>query len=358
MAEVVLEHVTKRFGDVVAVKDVSLTIADGSFTVLLGPSGCGKTTTLRLIAGLEEVTAGRIFIGGRDVTRLEPKDRNVAMVFQNYALYPHLKVYDNIAFGLKAAKRPRSEIDRRVREAARLLGIEDLLNRRPRQLSGGQQQRVAIGRAIVRNPNVFLFDEPLSNLDAKLRIQMRTELLRLHRRLKTTTIYVTHDQEEAMTLGDTVVVMKEGEIMQIGTPWEIYNRPRNIFVAGFIGSPEMNFLHGTYQRGVFTLKCGVELGLGSFEVPEGEVILGVRPDDVHLAGHGPPDRSDPLSAVVDVIEFLGSRAIVSISLGEDRLRMVVSDALVGSLEEGKECRVVFDRRKLHLFDPRTGERLN
>ncbi|RLE72443.1 MAG: glycerol-3-phosphate ABC transporter ATP-binding protein [Thermoprotei archaeon] len=358
MAEVVLEHVTKRFGDVVAVKDVSLTIADGSFTVLLGPSGCGKTTTLRLIAGLEEVTAGRIFIGGRDVTRLEPKDRNVAMVFQNYALYPHLKVYDNIAFGLKAAKRPRSEIDRKVREAARLLGIEDLLNRRPRQLSGGQQQRVAIGRAIVRNPNVFLFDEPLSNLDAKLRIQMRTELLRLHRRLKTTTIYVTHDQEEAMTLGDTVVVMKEGEIMQIGTPWEIYNRPRNIFVAGFIGSPEMNFLHGTYQRGVFTLKCGVELGLGLFEVPEGEAILGVRPDDVYLAGHGPPDRSDPLSAVVDVIEFLGSRAIVSISLGEDRLRMVVSDALVGSLEEGKECRVVFDRRKLHLFDPRTGERLN
>ena len=358
MAEVVLEHVTKRFGDVVAVKDVTLTIADGSFTVLLGPSGCGKTTTLRLIAGLEEVTTGRIFIGGRDVTELEPKDRNVAMVFQNYALYPHLKVYDNIAFGLKAAKRPRNEIDRKVHEAARLLGIEDLLNRKPRQLSGGQQQRVAIGRAIVRNPNVFLFDEPLSNLDAKLRIQMRTELLRLHRRLKTTTIYVTHDQEEAMTLGDTVVVMKEGEIMQIGTPWEIYNRPRNIFVAGFIGSPEMNFIRGTYRNGVFTLRCGAELELGLLEVPEGEIVLGVRPDDVHLAGYGSLDCTDPISAAVDVIEFLGSRAIVSISLGKDRLRMVVPDALVGALEEGGECQVVFDKRKLHLFDPRTGERLN
>lgn len=358
MAEVILEHVTKRFGDVVAVNDVNLTIKDGSFTVLLGPSGCGKTTTLRLIAGLEEVTEGRILIGGRDVTHLEPKDRNVAMVFQNYALYPHLKVYDNIAFGLKAAKRPRSEIDRKVREAARLLGIEDLLNRKPRQLSGGQQQRVAIGRAIVRNPNVFLFDEPLSNLDAKLRIQMRTELLRLHRRLKTTTIYVTHDQEEAMTLGDTVVVMKEGEVMQIGTPWEIYNRPHNIFVAGFIGSPEMNFFRGIYRHGIFTLKCGAELELGLSEVPDGEVVLGIRPDDVHLASHGPPAHTNALRAVVDVVEFLGSRAIVSISMGEDRLRMVVPDALVGSLEEGKECRVVFDKRKLHLFDPRTGERLN
>lgn len=357
MAEVVLDHVVKRFGDVVAVNDVSLHISDGSFTVLLGPSGCGKTTTLRLIAGLEEVTSGRIYIGGRDVTDLEPKDRNVAMVFQNYALYPHLRVYDNIAFPLKAAKLPRSEIDRRVREVAELLGIKDLLTRKPRQLSGGQQQRVAIGRAIVRKPNVFLFDEPLSNLDAKLRIQMRTELLRLHRRLRTTTIYVTHDQEEAMTLGDTVVVMNQGEIMQIGAPWEIYNRPKNLFVAGFIGSPEMNFLNGTLMERVFQLRSGIRVELG-VEITSGEAILGVRPDDVHLLEHAPPEATSPLEATMDVIEFLGSRAIVSLTLGQDRLRMVIPESLVTEIDEGKVCKVVFDRRKLHLFDPRTGERIN
>ncbi len=358
MAEVVLEGVTKRFGDVIAVRDVNLTVPDGSFTVLLGPSGCGKTTTLRLIAGLEEVTEGRIYIGGHDVTHLEPKDRNVAMVFQNYALYPHLKVYDNIAFGLRAARRPKAEIDQKVREAARLLGIEDLLDRKPRQLSGGQQQRVAIGRAIVRNPNVFLFDEPLSNLDAKLRVQMRTELLRLHRRLRTTTIYVTHDQEEAMILGDTVVVMKDGRIMQIGTPSEIYNRPQNIFVAGFIGSPEMNFLKGRYMDGVYLHpSSGTRIRL-DIPAAEGEVVLGVRPDDVYLAEHPPPEATDPLEAMVDVVEFLGSRAIVSLVLGEDRVRMVVPASLVGELREGSPCQVVFDRGKLHLFDPETGERIN
>src|SRR5574342_761532 len=242
MAQVVLKDLVKRFDEVTAVRDVNLQIKDKEFIVLVGPSGCGKSTTLRMIAGLEEISSGEIYIGERLVNDLPPKDRDIAMVFQNYALYPHMTVYDNMAFGLKMRKFPRAEIDTRVREAAQMLGIQELLSRKPRQLSGGQRQRVAAGRAIVRHPQVFLFDEPLSNLDAKLRVQMRVELKRLHERLETTAIYVTHDQVEAMTLGDRVVVMKDGLIQQVGEPLELYGRPANKFVAGFIGSPAMNFV--------------------------------------------------------------------------------------------------------------------
>ena len=245
MAQVVLKDLNKKYDEVHAVKDVNLTIRDKEFMVFVGPSGCGKTTTLRMVAGLEEITSGEISIGDRVVNDLPPKDRDIAMVFQNYALYPHMSVYDNMAFGLKMRKFPKPEIDKRVQDAAEILGIQELLKRKPRQLSGGQRQRVAVGRAIVRHPQVFLFDEPLSNLDAKLRVQMRVELKRLHERLETTAIYVTHDQVEAMTLGSRVVVMKDGWVQQVGEPMEIYSRPQNRFVAGFIGSPAMNFIPST-----------------------------------------------------------------------------------------------------------------
>src|SRR5438477_5041226 len=245
MAQVMMKDLNKKYDEVHAVKDVNLHIRDKEFVVLVGPSGCGKTTTLRMVAGLEEITAGEIAIGDRVVNDLPPKDRDIAMVFQNYALYPHMTVYDNMAFGLKMRKFPKAEIEQRVRDAAQLLGIQELLKRKPRQLSGGQRQRVAVGRAIVRHPQVFLFDEPLSNLDAKLRVQMRVELKRLHDRLETTAIYVTHDQVEAMTLGDRVVVMKDGVVQQVGEPLELYDRPANRFVAGFIGSPAMNFAEVT-----------------------------------------------------------------------------------------------------------------
>ena len=248
MAQVVLKDLNKKYDEVHAVKDVNLTIRDKEFMVFVGPSGCGKTTTLRMVAGLEEITAGEISIGDRVVNDLPPKDRDIAMVFQNYALYPHMSVYDNMAFGLKMRKFPKPEIAKRVQEAAEILGIQELLKRKPRQLSGGQRQRVAVGRAIVRHPQVFLFDEPLSNLDAKLRVQMRVELKRLHERLETTAIYVTHDQVEAMTLGSRVVVMKDGWVQQVGEPLEIYSRPANKFVAGFIGSPAMNFLPVTVSE--------------------------------------------------------------------------------------------------------------
>src|ERR671915_1449849 len=245
MASVTLQELTKRFDKVVAVNSINLDIPDKEFVVFVGPSGCGKTTTLRMIAGLEDASDGTILIGERIVNDVPPKDRNIAMVFQNYALYPHMDVYKNMAFGLKLRRTPKLEIDRRVREAARILGIEDLLDRKPRQLSGGQRQRVAVGRAIVRHPQVFLFDEPLSNLDAKLRVQTRREISKLHRQLGATMVYVTHDQVEAMTMGDRIVVMNDGRVQQIDTPLNLYDRPRNRFVAGFIGSPAMNFLDGT-----------------------------------------------------------------------------------------------------------------
>ncbi|MGE5576921.1 MAG: ABC transporter ATP-binding protein, partial [Syntrophothermus sp.] len=247
MAKVVLEHLNKKFGNVTAVNDANLEIKDKEFVVLVGPSGCGKSTTLRMVAGLEEITEGNIYIGDTLVNDVPPKDRDIAMVFQNYALYPHMDVYNNMAFGLKLRKFPKAEIDRRVKEAAKMLGIENLLDRKPKALSGGQRQRVAVGRAIVREPKVFLMDEPLSNLDAKLRVQMRAEISKLHNRLQTTMIYVTHDQTEAMTMGDRIVVMKDGLIQQVGAPLEIYDHPVNVFVAGFIGSPSMNFINAVLE---------------------------------------------------------------------------------------------------------------
>ncbi len=356
MAKIQLEHVEKYFGDVHVVKDLNLAIEDGSFTVLVGPSGCGKTTTLRLIAGLETITSGRIVIGDRDVTALEPKDRNVAMVFQNYALYPHMTVADNIAFGLMARKTPQDEIERRVHRAASMLDIESLLKRKPKQLSGGQQQRVAIGRAIVRNPNVFLFDEPLSNLDAKLRVEMRTELLKLHRELEATVVYVTHDQEEAMTMGDRIVIMDGGVIQQVGTPREIYFHPRHRFVAGFIGSPAMNMIEGRLEDGEFISS--------HFRIPldgpafEGDVILGIRPEDIYLPGSLPAERETPvLTAKVEVIELLGARAIVPLLVNDLSMRAVIDERHLEQVQEGGSMSIVFDRNRLHLFDAANGERI-
>src|SRR6516164_9365391 len=299
MAKVLLEQVSKQFGNVLAVNNVTLDVPDRQFTVLVGPSGCGKTTCLRLIAGLEESTAGNIYIGERLVNDVAPKDRDIAMVFQNYALYPHMTVYDNMAFGLRLRKYPRPEIDRRVKEAAEMLGIQELLKRKPRQLSGGQRQRVALGRAIVRHPRVFLFDEPLSNLDAKLLVQMRVELKKLHDRLGTTAIYVTHDQVEAMTLGDRVVVMKDGLVQQVGEPLELYNNPANKFVAGFIGSPSMNFASVTVteangslivENAGLCIKLPVETAQRLRGHIGREITLGVRPEDLTVASSADVDN--------------------------------------------------------------------
>ncbi len=352
MAEVRLERVTKVFGDVVAVEDVSFTVPDGSFTVILGPSGCGKTTTLRMIAGLEYPTSGRIYIGGEDVTDLPPKKRDIAMVFQNYALYPHMTVYDNMAFGLKMRGIPRDEIDRRVREAARILGLSDLLDRKPRELSGGQRQRVAVGRAIVRQPKVFLFDEPLSNLDAKLRVKMRAELARIHRELSATSIYVTHDQVEAMTLGDRIVLLKDGKIQQMDTPLRLYHQPRNLFVAGFIGAPSMNFLRGRVEGGRFVHPDF------SVEVPEekrrrirrGEVILGLRPEHLVL------DPQGSIRGSVEFEETLGSEILLYLRLPQgDPLVVRIPPEHPPRPGETVNLRPVMHRA--HLFDPETGENL-
>ena len=356
MAGIELKDVMKRYGSVEAVRRMNLEIPDGSFVVLVGPSGCGKTTTLRMIAGLEEVTEGEIRLGGRDVTNLEPKDRDVAMVFQNYALYPHMSIYDNIAFGLRARKLPKGEIDERVRRAAAMLDIEPLLKRKPRALSGGQQQRVAIGRATVREPAAFLFDEPLSNLDAKLRVEMREELLRVHKRLGTTVVYVTHDQEEAMTLSDVMVVMSDGEIMQHGTPAEVYLRPAHEFVGRFIGSPEMNLLDGVVKDGTLRTK---DISVSVRMQLDGEVKVGVRPEDVHLLGELPADQeSEPIDARVELIELLGARAIVSLLTGEQKLKALVEARALEELREGQSAQVAFDLKRLHAFDARTGERID
>ena len=322
MAQVVLKDLNKKYDEVHAVKDVNLTIRDKEFMVFVGPSGCGKTTTLRMVAGLEEITSGEISIGERIVNDLPPKDRDIAMVFQNYALYPHMSVYDNMAFGLKMRKFPKPEIAKRVQDAAEILGIQELLKRKPRQLSGGQRQRVAVGRAIVRHPQVFLFDEPLSNLDAKLRVQMRVELKRLHERLETTAIYVTHDQVEAMTLGSRVVVMKDGYVQQVGEPMEIYSRPQNKFVAGFIGSPAMNFIPATITEQSGTLYAEAS-GL-KVKVPadraarmgayKGQTVaLGIRPEDLRVSSSDANDQA--FDAVVDVVEPLGSEILLDVTAG-------------------------------------------
>ncbi len=355
MATITLDQVSKRFDDDVAVHPLDLTLDDGSFTVLVGPSGCGKTTTLRMIAGLESSNSGAIHIDGRDVTGLEPKDRNVAMVFQNFALYPHLDVARNIAFGLEARRLPRDQIRKKVAEAAEMLGIEHLLRRRPGALSGGQQQRVAIARAIVREPSVFLFDEPLSNLDAKLRVETRTELLRLQRQLGATMVYVTHDQEEAMILADDLIVMDDGRVQQSGRPTEIYRRPANEFVSRFIGSPEINLIDGEVCDGTFNSSLTT---LPLFDIPDGPVRLGIRPDDLRRAGELPDEHAvGHLRATIEVFEMMGASAVLYLAVQGRELRAVVSEGQMDDLEEGEDVEVVLDRRRLHAFDPETGERL-
>jgi multiple sugar transport system ATP-binding protein len=357
MAQVVLRGLNKKYDEVHAVRDVNLTIRDKEFIVLVGPSGCGKTTTLRMVAGLEQITSGEIAIGERIVNNLPAKDRDIAMVFQNYALYPHKSVFDNMAFGLKMRNFPRPEIQRRVQEAADILGIRDLLTRKPRQLSGGQRQRVAVGRAIVRHPQVFLFDEPLSNLDAKLRVQMRGELKRLHQRLETTAIYVTHDQVEAMTLGSRVVVMKDGWIQQVGEPMEIYARPANRFVAGFIGSPSMNFIPVTLTDGsgaLFAEAGGIRIKVPAAKTQslmpyKGQgVTLGVRPEDLRL-GEGSTDLS--FETVVEIVEPLGSEILLDTRTAGQQIVARVEPSVRTQPREKIHLTFVPDR--IHFFDAKT-----
>ena len=358
MAQVVLKELVKKFDEVLAVRDVNLTIKDQEFIVLVGPSGCGKSTTLRMIAGLEEITAGEIFIGERLVNDLPPKDRDIAMVFQNYALYPHMTVYDNMAFGLKMRKFPKPEIDKRVREAAQMLGIQELLARKPRQLSGGQRQRVAVGRAIVRHPQVFLFDEPLSNLDAKLRVQMRVELKRLHERLETTAIYVTHDQVEAMTLGDRVVVMKDGLVQQVGDPLGIYSKPRNKFVAGFIGSPAMNFMECTVvgDGDVAVESPGMRVAVppavrAAIEKYRGKgVTLGVRPEDIRETSPDDP-KQYRVDAVVEVVEPLGNEILLDVRVGKHPL--VARVPPTSRVRLHAQIPLTLNADRLHFFDSQT-----
>jgi multiple sugar transport system ATP-binding protein len=356
MATIALEQISKSFGDEVAVHPLDLEIEDGSFAVLVGPSGCGKTTTLRMLAGLEQVSGGIIKIDGRPVTQLEPKDRNVAMVFQNYALYPHLDVRRNIGFALEARRLPRDVVAAKVDQAARLLAIEHLLDRKPGALSGGQQQRVAIARAIVREPSVFLFDEPLSNLDAKLRVETRTELLRLQRQLNATMVYVTHDQEEAMILADSLIVMHQGRVQQRGRPSEIYRKPVNEFVARFIGSPEINLIDGALDQGRFestlvSIDCDV--------AGHGPVRLGIRPDDLRRTSEIPPEHAvGHLTARIDVIEMIGSAAVIYLDVHGRELRAVVSESQMDDLHEDEELEVAIDRRRIHLFDRDSGQRIS
>lgn len=350
MSEVNLTAITKKFGDFVAVNEIDLEVENGAFTVLVGPSGCGKTTTLRMIAGLEEATSGEIRIGEKVVNRVPPKDRDIAMVFQNYALYPHMDVYNNMAFGLKLRKTPKKEIEQRVHDAAELLGITEKLKSKPRELSGGQRQRVAVGRAIVRKPKVFLFDEPLSNLDAKLRVQMRTELEQLHHKLKTTTVYVTHDQVEAMTLGSRIAVMKDGVIHQYNSPQETYDHPSNQFVAGFIGSPAMNFLNARVEsKGETIVLAGTGFQLvipkGRVDTLPSEVLVGIRPEDLS----GPvTDGESIIEVKVLVTEPLGNELLVYADCGEDRV--VANLDPHQHVEIDSTIKLAVDMNGLHLFD--------
>ncbi len=361
MAGVTYEHVYKRFGDVIAVNDLNIDIRDKEFLVFVGPSGCGKTTSLRLLAGLEEITQGNIYIGDRMVNDVAPKDRNIAMVFQSYALYPHMSVYDNMAFGLKLHKVPKKEIDRRVHEAARILGIEHLLDRKPKQLSGGQRQRVAVGRAIVREPEVFLFDEPLSNLDAKLRVQTRSELTKLHQRLGTTFIYVTHDQVEAMTMANRIAVLKDGILQQVDTPQMLYDHPANLFVAGFIGSPSMNFFDATMvgadgkyyiDGGSFRVQIPDDLTEKVKPYTGQEVIFGIRPENIHAKDYTPPGvKGASMAAKVDVTEMMGNEIFVYLVTGKTQFIARVDPRAHAVM--GQDMTVVLDMERMHLFDPKT-----
>ena len=359
MSEVRFDEVTKRFGDVVAVSDFTLDVEDGEFLAVVGPSGCGKSTTLRMIAGLEEITSGQITIGDRVVNDIPSKDRDIAMDFQSYAFYPHMSVADNMAFGLKLRKRPKDEIRRRVAEAAAILGIEELLDRKPGQLSGGQRQRVALGRAIVREPAAFLLDEPLSNLDAKLRVQTRAELSRLHQRLGTTFFYVTHDQVEAMTMASRIAVMDAGVLQQVGSPQELYEHPLNVFVAGFIGSPSMNLFDATVRSENGALR--VEAGSVRLELPaqyrpalapyEGrEIVIGVRPEHVHDPDYLPAGTLPAaVDADVDVVELMGNETFLHLTAGATQLLARVDPRTPARV--GQSARVVFDLAHLHAFDP-------
>ncbi|WP_332630350.1 ABC transporter ATP-binding protein [Halalkalibacter flavus] len=358
MGEIRLDNVYKIYdGDVTAVTDFNLHIQDKEFVVFVGPSGCGKSTTLRMIAGLEDISKGDLYIGDRRVNDVAPKDRDIAMVFQNYALYPHMNVYDNMAFGLKLRKFKKEEIDRRVKDAAKILGLTEMLDRKPKAMSGGQRQRVALGRAIVRDPQVFLMDEPLSNLDAKLRVQMRAEITKLHKRLQTTTIYVTHDQTEAMTMASRIVIMKDGIIQQVGTPKEVYDNPDNVFVGGFIGSPAMNFFKGSLTADGF-----FKMGDVQVKVPEGklktlkernyinkEVILGVRPEDIHdelLFLESSPESK--LTATVDVSELLGAESYLYSKVdGQDFIARIDARS---DVKMGQKVDLAFDMNKVHFFD--------
>jgi multiple sugar transport system ATP-binding protein len=363
MAEVKLDNVTKIYdAKVTAVRDVSVIINDKEFVVLVGPSGCGKSTVLRMIAGLEEISSGSISIDGKVVNDVAPKDRDIAMVFQNYALYPHMTVYENLAFGLKLRKYHKEEISTRVNEAAKILGIDSYLDRKPKALSGGQRQRVALGRAIVRHPKVFLFDEPLSNLDANLRVQMRTEISRLHHRLQTTMIYVTHDQIEAMSMGDRIVVMKDGVVHQVDSPLNIYHNPTNKFVAGFIGSPTMNFIPGTVQKnGALTFRQeGSDLTIllpSSFEdrlrpVLPGAVTLGIRPEHIHTQQTPDVHTVAPIKAHVDVVEPVGNEVFIYFSTGTNA-HYVARSATDCPPEVGTTFELLIDTAKVHFFDTTT-----
>ncbi|WP_252502229.1 ABC transporter ATP-binding protein [Sporosarcina sp. Marseille-Q4943] len=363
MAELILEHIYKEFDkNVIAVSDFHLHIKDEEFIVFVGPSGCGKSTTLRMIAGLEEITSGNIYINGERVNDVAPKDRDIAMVFQNYALYPHMTVYGNMAFGLKNRKFPKAEIHERVMNAAKILGLEDLLDRKPKALSGGQRQRVALGRAIVRDAQVFLMDEPLSNLDAKLRVQMRAEIAMLHQRLKTTTIYVTHDQTEAMTMATRLVVMKDGFIQQIGSPKEVYEHPENMFVGGFIGSPAMNFFTGIVHEGTFRIgdtkllipdnQMGMLRDLG---YSGKEAVIGIRPEHIEeAAGNGSGTRSN-VSVRVDVSELTGAETMVYSSLEEQKF--VARLSAETAVRHGELVNLAFVMDKVHFFDKDTELRI-
>lgn len=352
MASVRFSKVGKSYGTMTVVSDLDLELADGTLTVLVGPSGCGKTTSLRMLAGLEEITSGSIHIGDRDVTGLEPKERDIAMVFQNYALYPHLTVRENIAFPLRAKRIPRAEALQRADEIAESLGLGKLVDRKPKDLSGGQQQRVAIGRAIIREPAVFLFDEPLSNLDAKLRVETRTELLRLQRKLGITSLYVTHDQEEAMTLSDRIVVMRDGRIAQAGPPEDVYRRPADTFVATFVGSPKMNLIDGTISNGELRTLSGARIGLGGPD--SGTVTIGVRPDDLILAPDTGSEAGEAVASV-ELVELLGPRAIVTVRAADLQLTSVVEAASLTDITPGTPVRL--SAREVHRFDVTTGQRL-
>lgn len=367
MASVTLKNVKKEFkGNVVAVKDFNIDIQDGEFIVFVGPSGCGKSTTLRMIAGLEDISEGELYIDGRYMNDVEPKDRDIAMVFQNYALYPYLTVYENIAFGLRLRHTPKNIVDQKVKEVAQILGLTDYLKRKPKALSGGQRQRVAVGRAIVRDAKVYLFDEPLSNLDAKLRSAMRVEIMRLYEKLKTTFIYVTHDQVEAMTMGTRIVVMKDGVVQQIDTPTEIYDHPKNKFVAGFIGTPQMNFFNAKLEKkdnqyiiqtGNSSIVLNENITIKDQKYSDGapvEVILGVRGENLHLA----KEDEKYFLAKVSLVESLGSESNIYLSLGDDlENNFVMKIQGRCSYRNGEVIKIAIDENYIHLFDVDTEESL-